>query len=62
MTYTVLTGLDYHDARGKAHRAEPGAVVDNLPKRSIPWLKDQGHIQEQPAAQEEQDGSPPDQQ
>ncbi len=37
--YKVLVGLDYS---GK--RAEPGVVVDDLPAKSISWLRDQGLI------------------
>lgn len=40
--YRVLTGLDY--PRGK--RAEPGEIKDDLPTSSIPWLLEQGHIEE----------------
>jgi hypothetical protein len=38
--YRVLTGMDY---AGK--RAEPGEIVTDLPTKSIPWLKEQGHIE-----------------
>ena len=37
--YKVLVGLDYS---GK--RAEPGVVVDDLPAKSIKWLREQGLI------------------
>jgi hypothetical protein len=39
-TYKVLTGIDY---AGK--RAEPGDLVDDLPSKSISWLREQGHIE-----------------
>lgn len=38
--YKVLVGLDY---AGK--RAEAGAIVDDLPSRSITWLLDQNLIE-----------------
>lgn len=49
--YLVHVGLNY-DPKGKPFgdplrkevRAEPGDVVDDLPKTSIPWLLEQGHI------------------
>lgn len=37
--YKVLVGLDYS---GK--RAESGAVIDDLPAKSIKWLREQGLI------------------
>ena len=48
--YKVLVGLHY---AGK--RAEAGAIVDDIPSRSVTWLLDQGMIQkadgaEKPAA------------
>ena len=33
-------GLDY-----KAKRAEPGDVIDDLPRESIKWLREQGYIE-----------------
>lgn len=45
--YKVLVGLDY---AGK--RAEAGAIVDDIPSRSVAWLLDQGLI-------EKADGSKP---
>jgi hypothetical protein len=39
--YRVLVGLNYPPDR----RAEPGAVVDDLPGKSIKWLTDQGMIE-----------------
>lgn len=38
--YRVLAGLDY---AGK--RVEAGAIVDDLPSKSITWLLDQGLIE-----------------
>lgn len=38
--FKVITGLDY---AGK--RAEPGAVVDDIPAKSVTWLLDQGLIE-----------------
>jgi hypothetical protein len=38
--YLVVDGLDY-----KGRRAEPGDIVDDLPKQSVPWLLEGGHIQ-----------------
>lgn len=40
-TYRALVGLDYAD-----RRVEPGDVVDDIPKKSLPWLLKQGHIEE----------------
>ncbi|HEY7822390.1 MAG TPA: hypothetical protein VIG24_06140 [Acidimicrobiia bacterium] len=37
--YKVLVGLDY---AGK--RAEPGALVTDIPSRSVSWLLEQGLI------------------
>jgi len=48
-TYRVLIGLNYPPDR----RAEPGDVVDDLPKKSISWLLEQGHIE---AVEEEGEG------
>lgn len=39
-TYRVLVGIDY---AGK--RVEPGAVVDDLPSKSVPWLVAQGIVE-----------------
>lgn len=33
-------GVDY-----KAKRAEPGDIVDDLPRDSIKWLREQGYIE-----------------
>lgn len=33
-------GIDY-----KSKRVEPGDVVDDLPRESIKWLKEQGYIE-----------------
>lgn len=37
--WLVVTGLNHPGGR-----AEPGDVVSDLPKKSVPWLADQGHI------------------
>lgn len=42
--FRVHTGLNYPGADGEEKRAEPGAIVDDLPARSLPWLLEQGHI------------------
>jgi len=39
--YKVLIGIDYE---GK--RAEPGDLVDDLPKHSVKWLLDQQIVEE----------------
>lgn len=39
-TYRVLVGIDY---AGK--RVEPGAVVDDLPSKSVSWLVAQGIVE-----------------
>lgn len=39
--YKILVGLNYPPDK----RAEPGDIVDDIPKRSIPWLLEQGHIE-----------------
>lgn len=39
--YRVLVGLNYPPER----RAEPGEVVQDLPKASVPWLLEQGYIE-----------------
>lgn len=44
MTYRVLTGMDYPTTKGNK-RAEPGDVVDDLPRKSVGWLLSQGHIE-----------------
>lgn len=38
--YLVNQGLDYLN-----RRVEPGDVVDDIPTKSIPWLKEQGIIE-----------------
>lgn len=40
-TYKVLSGLTY---AGK--RVEAGAIVSDIPTKSIPWLKAQGLIED----------------
>ncbi|UBU11604.1 hypothetical protein [Nonomuraea gerenzanensis] len=45
--YRVLAGLDYPArGRGGERRAEPGEVVEDLPKTSVAWLLEQGAIEE----------------
>lgn len=46
--YKVLVGLDYPPGK----RAEAGDVVDDLPGKSIKWLRDEGIIEpvDEPAA------------
>ena len=38
--HRVVIGIDY---AGK--RAEPGAIVDDIPTKSVTWLLDQGIIE-----------------
>lgn len=38
--YKVLIGLNYGDTR-----REPGDIVSDIPKQSIPWLLEQGAIE-----------------
>jgi hypothetical protein len=55
--YKVIVGLSYS---GK--RAEPGDIVDDIPTRSIKWLKDQGIIESvasKPKAETEEDTPAP---
>ena len=40
--YRVLRGLSW----GKDKRAEPGEERKDIPASSIPWLLEQGHIEE----------------
>ena len=37
--YRVVTGMNYRDKR-----REPGDIIADLPKDSIAWLEEQGHI------------------
>ena len=39
--FRVLNGLNYGDKR-----REPGDIVDDIPKKSLWWLLEQGHIEE----------------
>lgn len=48
-TYLVVTGLDY-EVKGKAKRAEPDDLVDDLPPKSVKWLLEQGLIVDPDAA------------
>lgn len=47
-SHRVLTGLDYPPGR----RAEPGDVVDDLPKGSVRHLLARGHIEPERALAE----------
>lgn len=38
--YLVKTGMNFG-----TKRAEPGEVRSDIPKQSIPWLLDRGHIE-----------------
>lgn len=38
--YVALVGLSYPPGK----RAEPGAIVADLPPESVPWLLEQGYI------------------
>jgi hypothetical protein len=40
--YLVLTGLSYPPDK----RAESGAVVNDIPEKSVKWLLAKGHIEE----------------
>lgn len=40
--YLVKSGISWYDGG----RAEPGEIVDNIPRKSIGWLLEQGHIEE----------------
>ncbi|AVX31802.1 hypothetical protein CTH_2259 [Carboxydocella thermautotrophica] len=51
MRYIALTGLEYN---GK--RVEPGDVIDDLPKKSIKWLLEQGLIRPITAVEPEKGG------
>jgi hypothetical protein len=44
--YRALAGLDYPGKGGKPKRAEPGDVVDDLPRESVAWLIEQGAVEE----------------
>lgn len=48
--YRVLTGLNYPGA-DEHRRAEPGEIVDDLPKKSVGWLLEDGHIEKVSAAE-----------
>jgi hypothetical protein len=37
---TGIAGLDY-----RSTRVEPGDVVDDLPRESIKWLREQGYVE-----------------
>jgi len=42
MAYRVLVGMNYPPDR----RVEPGDIVDDLPKKSIAWLRAQECVEE----------------
>lgn len=42
MPYRVLNGLSYPPDK----RAEVGAIIDDLPSKSVKWLLRKGHIEE----------------
>lgn len=43
--YKVLTGMNY-PVNGVDKRVEVGEIVDDIPVTSIPWLLQDGHIEE----------------
>jgi hypothetical protein len=55
--YRVLIGINYPDGQGGESRAEPGAVVDDLPEKAAKWMLRDGIIEQigkaaKPAADE----------
>ena len=40
--YLVNVGIDWYDG----NRAEPGEIRDDIPAKSLPWLLEQGIIEE----------------
>jgi hypothetical protein len=45
--YRILAdGINYPDGEGGEKRAEHDEIVEDLPKKSVPWLLEQGHIEE----------------
>lgn len=47
VAYKVLVGLSYPgDRPGKELRAEAGDVVTDLPDKALPWLVEQGLVEE----------------
>ena len=44
--YRVLHGVEFVTKAGKTVRIEPGALTDDIPRESIPWLVEQHHIEE----------------
>lgn len=40
--YRVIDGLDWYGD----NRAEPGEIRNDIPRKSIPWLLEGGHIEE----------------
>lgn len=45
MKFKVLVGINYPTKGGKEKRAEPGDVVDDIPKIDHKWLLEQGIIE-----------------
>ena len=52
--YKVLVGIDYPPNK----RAEAGSVVDDLPTRSIKWLRESGIIEPVDAKQKDVEPEP----
>ena len=46
MGWVARTGMDYIGQDGKPKRVEAGERCDDVPKVSIGWLREQGHIEE----------------
>jgi hypothetical protein len=44
--YRALHGLDFMTPSGKPKRIEPGTITDDIPRESVRWLVEQGHIEE----------------
>ncbi len=52
--YRVIVGIDYPTGKGQK-RAEPGDIVDDLPKKAIEWMLPAGIVEkttEESTAQE----------
>lgn len=56
--FRVMAGLNY-PAGGVNVRAEAGAVVDDLPAESVPWLLEQGYVEPVDDAPGKGDGAKP---
>jgi len=46
--YRVVRGISWYGDQ----RAEPGELRDDIPQKSIPWLLEQGHIEDPHAKKE----------